>query len=176
MSSNTLVCWPSYIKTDFRTALGRPFRAPCWTNASTFVRPAPCTASSKTRENPASATINLFIRLTKDQSGHRPQPTLDLGITKLRGPAKWTYFYFYAPLDVFSRYVVGWMVAHWEGAELARQFIEETIGKHQVPAGQLTLRGFGAARWTFDRRARVASWRHVGDSGSLRPYSYRSKA
>ena len=60
-------------------------------------------------------------------------------ITKLLGPAKWTYFYLYVILDVFSRYVAGWMVAHREGAELAKQFIQETIGKHQVPAGQLNL-------------------------------------
>ena len=60
-------------------------------------------------------------------------------ITKLRGAAKWTYFYLYVILDVFSRYVAGWMVAPREGAELAKQFIEETIGKHQVPAGQLTI-------------------------------------
>ena len=60
-------------------------------------------------------------------------------ITKLLGPAKWTYFYLYVILDVFSRYVTGWMVAHREGAELAKQFIEETIRKHQVPAGQLNI-------------------------------------
>jgi putative transposase len=60
-------------------------------------------------------------------------------ITKLLGPAKWTYFYLYVILDVFSRYVAGWMVAHRESAELAKQFIEETISKHQVPAGQLTI-------------------------------------
>jgi putative transposase len=60
-------------------------------------------------------------------------------ITKLRGPVKWTYFYLYVIIDVFSRYVTGWMIAHREGAELAMQFIEEAIGKHQVPAGQLTI-------------------------------------
>jgi putative transposase len=60
-------------------------------------------------------------------------------ITKLLGPAKWTYFYLYVILDAFSRYVTGWMIAHREGAELAKQFIEETIAKHQVPAGQLTI-------------------------------------
>jgi len=60
-------------------------------------------------------------------------------ITKLRGAAKWSYFYLYVILDVFSRYVAGWMVAPREGAELAKQFIEQTIGKHQVPAGQLTI-------------------------------------
>jgi putative transposase len=60
-------------------------------------------------------------------------------ITKLRGPVKWTYFYLYVILDVFSRYVAGWMVAPRESAELAKQFIEEAIVKHQVPAGQLTI-------------------------------------
>ena len=60
-------------------------------------------------------------------------------ITKLLGPAKWTYFYLYVILDVFSRYVVGWMVAPRESAELAKQFIEETIRKQEIPAGQLTI-------------------------------------
>jgi putative transposase len=60
-------------------------------------------------------------------------------ITKLRGAAKWTCFYLYVILDVYSRYVVGWMVAPREGAELARKFTEETIGKHQIPAGQLNI-------------------------------------
>ena len=60
-------------------------------------------------------------------------------ITKLLGPAKWTYFYLYVILDVFSRYVTGWMVAHRESAELAKQFIEETLRTHQVPSGQLNI-------------------------------------
>lgn len=60
-------------------------------------------------------------------------------ITKLLGPAKWTYFYLYVILDVFSRYVAGWMVAPRESAELAKRFIEETIGKHRIPAGQLNI-------------------------------------
>jgi putative transposase len=60
-------------------------------------------------------------------------------ITKLRGPVKWTYFYLYVILDVFSRYVTGWMIAYKENAELAKQFIEEAIGKQKIPAGQLTI-------------------------------------
>ena len=48
-------------------------------------------------------------------------------ITKLMGPTKWTYFYLYFILDVFSRYVVGWMVAHRETAALAQQLIAETL-------------------------------------------------
>src|SRR5665811_101764 len=53
-------------------------------------------------------------------------------ITKLMGPAKWTYFYLYVILDVFSRYVVGWMVAHRETAALAQQLIAETIAKQGI--------------------------------------------
>lgn len=60
-------------------------------------------------------------------------------ITKLRGPVKWTYFYLYVILDVFSRYVVGWMVAPREGAELARKLIEETCEKQRIQPDQLCL-------------------------------------
>ena len=60
-------------------------------------------------------------------------------ITKLLGPAKWTYFYLYVILDVFSRYVVGWMVAMRESAELAKRLIEESCAKQNIQRGQLTL-------------------------------------
>ncbi len=60
-------------------------------------------------------------------------------ITKLLGPAKWTYFYLYVILDVFSRYVTGWMVAHRESAEMARKLIEHTCLKQQIRQGQLTI-------------------------------------
>jgi putative transposase len=60
-------------------------------------------------------------------------------ITKLRGPAKWTYFYLYVILDVFSRYVVGWMVAPRESAVLASKLIEESCEKQQIQPGQLGL-------------------------------------
>src|SRR6267154_2654079 len=60
-------------------------------------------------------------------------------ITKLLGPVKWTYFYLYVILDVFSRYVTGWMVAMRESAELAKRLIEESCQKQCIPPGQLTL-------------------------------------
>jgi hypothetical protein len=53
-------------------------------------------------------------------------------ITKLLGPVKWTYFYLYVILDIFSRYVVGWMVAPRESAELAKRLIGETSGKQNI--------------------------------------------
>jgi putative transposase len=60
-------------------------------------------------------------------------------ITKLLGPVKWTYFYLYVLLDVFSRYVTGWMVAMRESAELAKRLIEESCKKQGIQPGQLTL-------------------------------------
>jgi putative transposase len=60
-------------------------------------------------------------------------------ITKLRGPVKWTYFYLYVILDIFSRYVVGWMVAPRESAELAKKLIEESCEKQNIQPGQLGL-------------------------------------
>jgi putative transposase len=60
-------------------------------------------------------------------------------ITKLLGPAKWTYFYLYVILDVFSRYVVGWMVADGESAVLATRLIGDTCTKQEIQPGQLTI-------------------------------------
>jgi putative transposase len=60
-------------------------------------------------------------------------------ITKLLGPAKWTYFYLYVILDVFSRYVVGWMIAEREAASLAEILIAETCARHHIRRNQLTL-------------------------------------
>jgi putative transposase len=68
-----------------------------------------------------------------------PNQVWSWDITKLLGPAKWTYFYLYVILDVYSRYVVGWMVAHREQADLAERLIAETLAKQEIPAGQLTL-------------------------------------
>ncbi|MBD2054884.1 IS3 family transposase [Oculatella sp. FACHB-28] len=69
-------------------------------------------------------------------------------ITKLHGPAKWTYFYLYVILDVFSRYVVGWMVAHRESANLAERLIEQTTLKQQIEPGQLTIHADRGAAMT----------------------------
>jgi putative transposase len=60
-------------------------------------------------------------------------------ITKLLGPAKWTYFYLYVILDVFSRFVVGWMIAEREAASLAETLIAETCAKQHIRRDQLTL-------------------------------------
>jgi putative transposase len=60
-------------------------------------------------------------------------------ITKLKGPRTWQYFYRYVILDIYSRYVVGWMVAERESAVLAKQLITQTCAKQGIVEGQLTL-------------------------------------
>lgn len=60
-------------------------------------------------------------------------------ITKLKGPAKWTYFHLYVIMDVFSRYIVGWLVAHRESSTLAEKLIKETCLKQNIDAGKLTI-------------------------------------
>ena len=60
-------------------------------------------------------------------------------ITKLKGPAKWTYYYLYKILDVYSRYVVGWMLAYRESAALAQDLIAETCLKQKIIPGSLTV-------------------------------------
>jgi len=69
----------------------------------------------------------------------RPNEVWSWDITKLRGPAKWTYFYLYVVLDLFSRYVVGWLLAQRESAALAERLIAETCMKEQIKPGELTL-------------------------------------
>ena len=69
----------------------------------------------------------------------RPNAVWSWDITKLKGPMKWTYFYLYVILDIFSRYTVGWMVAPCESASLAKLLIRETYRKQAIAEEQLTL-------------------------------------
>jgi putative transposase len=69
----------------------------------------------------------------------RPNELWSWDITKLLGPTKWTYYYLYVMLDVFSRYVVGWMLAYRESAALAEKLIAESCERQGVAPGQLTV-------------------------------------
>jgi putative transposase len=90
------------------------------------------------------------VRERRDQLRHpvyQPPELLATGsnqvwswdITKLKGSVKWTYYYLYVLLDIFSRYVVGWMVARQELASLARKLIEDTCEKQTIEPGQLLI-------------------------------------
>ena len=69
----------------------------------------------------------------------RPNQIWSWDITKLHGPEKWTYYYLYVILDIFSRYVVGWMLARAEWADLSKRLINDTVAKQGVARDQLTL-------------------------------------
>lgn len=60
-------------------------------------------------------------------------------ITKLLGPDKWVYYYLYVIIDIFSRYVPGWMLARAENASLAEALLAETVIKQGIEFGQLTI-------------------------------------
>ena len=68
-----------------------------------------------------------------------PNQVWSWDITKLMGPVKWTYFYLYVILDIFSRRVVGWHIADAETAALFAPLINDAVEKHGVEPGQLTL-------------------------------------
>ena len=68
-----------------------------------------------------------------------PNQVWSWDITKLMGPAKWTYFYLYVIIDIFSRRVVGWCVADRESATLFTALFNDAAAKHPAPPGQLTL-------------------------------------
>jgi len=93
---------------------------------------------------------NIVVRERRNQLKHpayvapellatKPNELWTWDITKLRGATKWTYYYLYVILDVFSRYVVGWMVADRECSELAKKLIVESYRTHGVQSGELTL-------------------------------------
>jgi putative transposase len=69
----------------------------------------------------------------------RPNELWSWDITKLLGPTKWTYYYLYVVLDVFSRYVVSWMLAYRESAALAEKLIAESCERQSIVPGQLTV-------------------------------------
>jgi putative transposase len=69
----------------------------------------------------------------------KPNQLWSWDITKLKGPVKWTFYYLYVILDVYSRYVVGWLLAERESAALAEQLIAETCAKEGIEPNQLTV-------------------------------------
>jgi putative transposase len=82
-------------------------------------------------EHPAYARPELLAE--------RPNEVYSWDITKLKGPAKWTYFYLYVILDVFSRYAVGWTVQHRESSLVAKDLIAQVCEQQQIARDQLTI-------------------------------------
>lgn len=86
-----------------------------------------------------------------------PNQVWSWDITKLKGPTKWTYFYLYVIIDIFSRCVVGWMVAHREQATLAERLIDDTCQKQNIVSGQLTIHADRGSSMTSKKVAQLLS-------------------
>jgi putative transposase len=69
----------------------------------------------------------------------RPNELWSWDVSKLKGPAKWAYYYLYVMLDVFSRYIVGWTVQYRENGQLAKALIEQATEQQKITPGLLTL-------------------------------------
>ncbi len=87
--------------------------------------------TSRSAEHPARVKPELIAT--------GPNMTWSWDISKLKGPAKWSYFHLYAIIDIYSRYVVGWMVATRESHQLAARLLFDTIEKQNIRRDQLTI-------------------------------------
>jgi putative transposase len=129
-------------------------------NSEEFVDEAPATVYAKLLDQGVYlASVPTMYRVLRDhdevherrrQATHpaakkpellatRPNEVYSWDITKLLGPAKWTWFYLYVVLDIYSRYVPGWMLAHAENARLAEALLADTATKQGITFGQLTI-------------------------------------
>jgi putative transposase len=93
--------------------------------------------ASGTRERRKQATHPATVKPELVATGQNEVWSWD--ITKLRGPAKWSWYYLYVILDIYSRYVVGWMVASRESGPLAEVLIRQTLAKQGIRRDQLTI-------------------------------------
>jgi len=99
-----------------------------------------------------------------------PNQVWSWDITKLRGPAKWTYFYLYVLLDIFSRYVVGWLIAERESAALARRLIAQSCANQGIERNQLTVHSDRGASMTSKLVAQLLADLGITKTHS-RPYT-----
>ena len=94
-------------------------------------------AAGETCERRRQATHPAAVKPELLATG--PNQVYSWDITKLHGPAKWTYYYLYVIIDIYSRYAAGWMVATRESAVLAEKLIAATCAKQAIGRGQLTI-------------------------------------
>lgn len=90
-------------------------------------------------------------------------------ITKLKGPRRGEYYDLYVVLDIFSRYVVAWLVAPCESGELAKELIADAIARHRVPPGQLAVHADNGSSMTSNPVVELLTFLGIGRSHS-RPH------
>jgi putative transposase len=99
-----------------------------------------------------------------------PNQVWSWDITKLRGPVKGSHYSLYVILDIYSRYVAGWLVAEGESKALAERLIRETLTKYSIPPGQLTLHADRGSCMTAQTVAQLLAELEVAKSHS-RPHT-----
>ncbi len=107
----------------------------CLGSVSTFYRVL--RAGGEVRERRRQAIHPARVKPELQADG--PSRVWSRDITKLHGPQKWTYYHLYVILDIYSRYVAGWMLATRESAALAERLIADTCAKQGIRADQLTI-------------------------------------
>lgn len=93
--------------------------------------------AGEVRERRAQATHPA--RVKPELMAEEPRQVWSWDITKLKGPEKWTYYYLYVLIDIYSRYVVGWLLATQESSELAKQLLADSVQREGVEPGSLTI-------------------------------------
>jgi putative transposase len=98
-----------------------------------------------------------------------PKQVWSWDITKLLGPVKWTYFFLYVLLDIFSRYIVGWLIAERESSDLAQVLMAATCQREHIAPHQLTIHADNGGPMTAKPLALLLADLGVGNSHS-RPH------
>jgi putative transposase len=123
---------------------------------------------------------NQEIRERRDQLRHpaytkpellatTPNQVWTWDITKMLGPVKWTYFYLYVLLDIFSRFVVGWLLAERESTDLAQILIAESCAREKIAPNQLMIHADRGAPMLAKPLVMLLADLRVGESHS-RPH------
>jgi putative transposase len=127
---------PQYADSSARTVFARLLDAGCYlASVSSFYRILRADGEARPRRNQLSHPLYTKPELLAT----KPRELWSWDITKLKGPGKWEHFHLYVILDVFSRYVVGWMLAAQECAELAKALIAGSCDNEAIAPHQLTL-------------------------------------
>jgi putative transposase len=124
-------------------------------------------AHGEVRERRRQATHPPRVR--PELVARRPLVVWSWDITKLKGPRRGEYYDLYVVIDIFSRYVVAWLVAPAESGELAKELIADAVARHRVPPGQLTIHADRGSSMTSNPVAELLVFLGIGRSHS-RPH------
>jgi putative transposase len=120
--------------------------AQVWAHVLDAGQVPPCSIRTMYRVLAANAEVRERRHQLRHPAYHKPEllatgpnQVWSWDITKLLGPVKWTYYYLYVLLDIFSRYVVGWLLARQESAALAKVLIAESCARQYIAPDQLTI-------------------------------------